>query len=193
VKDSDTFKKFAGLYIIYGLGPAAKFMRGYFDAEINCGFGTGKCEPKYGYNINVQQLLCRGAVGQPLGWASDSDMSKNSCIFSDLPSHVNINILQTGTCVDYSISLTTLLRMVGYKNDEVYSVGAPCHEYNLVKFPGDSKWTIVDTVSNSAAPLGDTWSWPCGGITTHCDFEPNSCANDLGQTVCPSRSEVKGC
>jgi hypothetical protein len=193
LKDSDTFKKFAGLYIIYGLGPAAKYMRGYFDAEISCGSGTGECEPKYGYNNNVQQLQCRGSVGQPLGWASDLDMNKNSCIFSDLPAHVNIKVLQTGTCVDYSISLTTLLRLVGYKSNEVYSVGAPCHEYNLVKFPGDSKWTIVDTVGNSPNPLGDTWSWECGGKISHCDFQLGECSNDLGQVTCPSKSEVKGC
>jgi len=192
LKDSDTFKKFAGLYIIYGLGPAAKYMQGYFSAEISCSSGTGKCEPKYGYNNNVQQLQCRGSVGQPIGWASDTDMSKNSCIFSDIPAHVSMKVIQTGTCVDYSVSLTTLLRLVGYKSSEVYSVGAPCHEYNLVKFPGDSKWTIIDTVGNSLA-LGDTWSWQCEGKVTHCDFQSGECSNDLGQVTCPSKSEVKGC
>jgi len=193
IKDSDVFKKFAGLYLIYGLGPAAKFMQGYFDAEIECSFGTGACEPKNGYNSFVQQLQCKGPVGHPEGWVSDTDMSQNSCLFSDLPAHADVNILQTGTCVDYSVSLTTLLRYVGYNNNEVYSVTAPCHEYNLVKFPGDAMWTIVDTVGNSPAPLGDTWSWDCGGHTTHCDFYENSCSNDNGQVNCPSKSEVKGC
>ena len=192
--DSNSFKKFAGLYIIYGLGPSAKFMKSYFSAEINCNTaGTGTCSPKDGYNINVQQLQCRGTVGQPHGWVSDADMSKNSCIFSDLPAHASVNILQTGTCVDYSIALTSLLRLVGYTKDEVYSVGAPCHEYNIVKFPGDTKWTIVDTVGNSIA-LGDTWSWECGGRTTlHCDFGRDECSNDAGQITCPQKSEVFGC
>lgn len=121
-------------------------------------------------------------------------MSRNSCLFSDLPAHVNIFVLNTGTCVDYSISLTTLLRYVGYKKDEVYSVGAPCHEYNLVKFPGDSLWTIVDTVNNHPSPINYNWHWPClGQDTNHCEYLDNECSNDNGQVSCPRKSEVKGC
>lgn len=193
--DSYSFKRFAALYIIYGLGPAAKFMNGYFSAEIKCGTnGAGGCEPRQGFNNNVQQLECKPPVGQPRGWASDTDMSKNTCAFSDLPAHASLNILHTGTCVDYSVALTSLLRLVGYGKDEVYSVTACGHEYNLVKFPGDSMWSIVDTVGNAATPLGDTWSWECGGKTTnHCDYYPSTCANDGGQISCPSKSEVIGC
>lgn len=191
IQNSDTFKKFTGLYMIYGLGPAAKFMNGYFSAEIKCGSGTGVCESKYGYNNYVQQLQCKGSVGHPEGWSSDTDMTQNSCLFSDLPAHVNINILQTGTCVDYSISLTTLLRYIGYNNDEVYSVTGPGHEYNLIKFPGDSKWNVIDTVGNNPSPyvsndVPGTW-FP------YCKYYPASCSNDAGQTNCPIKSEVKGC
>jgi hypothetical protein len=154
---------------------------------------VGKCQPASGYNLNVQNLPCTSAVGQPQGWASDTDMSKNSCLFSDLPAHVNIDILNTGTCVDYSVSLTTLLRYVGYTKDEVYSVSAPCHEYNLVKLAGDNMWSIVDTVGNANSPVNPTWSWSCSGTRTHCDYIQGSCANDNGQITCPSKSEVKGC
>jgi hypothetical protein len=191
-KDSASFKKFAGLYITYGLGPAAKYMKKYFYPELACD-GTGGCPNIDEYNSNARQLQCKLSVGQPIGWASDTDMSKNSCIFSDLPTHVNINILNTGTCVDYSTTLTTLLRTVGYSKNEVYSVTAPGHEYNLVKFPGDTKWTIVDTVGNAGNPIGDTWSWGPNGSITHCDYLSDKCSNDAGQVKCPLKNEVLGC
>ncbi len=192
-KTAATFKTFAAYYLIYGLGPANEFMHGYFEPKINCE-NTGVCGPMTSeFNSYAQQLQCKGAVGQPIGWASDTDMSQNSCVISDLPAHVDLNILQTGMCVDYSVSLTTLLRMVGYTKDEVYSVSAPGHEYNLVKFPLNSQWEIVDTVGNAAQPFGDTWHWgPNSGIT-HCDYYSDSCANDAGATTCPAKQDVIGC
>jgi len=193
-QDANSFKAFAGYYITYGLGPTARYMHNYFYAEINCGSGSGSCTPTSGYNSNVQQLTCRGPVGKPAGWASDYDMSANSCMFSDLPAHASINILQTGTCVDYSIALTTLLRMVGYSKSEVYSVNAPNHEYNLVKFPGNYAWSIVDTVGNAGNPIGDTWGWNSyKGYVTHCDYVKEGCSNDAGPSTCPDKSEVIGC
>jgi hypothetical protein len=201
-QDSDTFKKFAALYLTYALGPAAEYMKDYFYPEICCSSTStsdlcdnpswlGKCEPSDGFNDNVRQLPCQGVVGHPLGWASDTDMSKDSCIFSDLPAHADLNILDTGTCVDYSVSLTTLLRYVGYKSDEVYSVTGPGHEYNLVKLPGSTKWNLIDTVGNNPSPYNSndvpgTW-FP------YCQFSSNSCANDNGQGSCPPTSEVYGC
>lgn len=187
------FKKFVGLYIIYGLGPASKWMHEYYSPEIRCSdaLWEGKTASCYGsYAPNTKQLQCVYTEGQPEGWLSDSDLSKNSCVFSDLPAHANINEISTGTCVDYSVSLTTLLRMSGYKINEVYSSTGPGHEYNLVKFPGDLKWTLIDTVGNSNTPYvpGSHPQW-----YPHCDYYSDWCANDGGQGECPLKSEVYGC
>lgn len=193
----DRFKKCAGLYLIYGLGPAAKYMQEYYSPEIECSYSGYDEKINCGsyksttYSQNAQKLKCQPPVGQPKGWASDTDMTKNSCLFSDLPAHVNIKILSTGTCVDYSISLTTLLRMVGYTTNEVYSLNGPRHEFNLVKFPGEIKWNLVDTVGNSPSPYNPTdvpskW-YP------YCKYNIDSCANDAGEVACPTKNMVKGC
>jgi hypothetical protein len=194
-KNASTFKEFSGRYIIYGFGPARRYMQGYFNAEINCTRkGTGVCEPLEEFGSNAQQLVCRGPVGQPDGWASDTEMANNSCLFSDLPAHASVSILHTGTCVDYSVAVTTMLRMVGYSKDEVYSAHAPLHEYNLVKFPDDQRWRIVDTVGNDPTPIDElTWKWGDNSQYGHCDYDGDGCSNDAGTTTCPARSEVKGC
>jgi len=120
-------------------------------------------------------------------------MTENSCLFSDLPAHASILTLKTGTCVDYSVALTTLLRMVGYSKDEVYSVGAPGHEYNLVKFPEHLRWRIVDTVGNSPYPFRNIhWTYRNRSIS-HCDYYAEECMNDNGVVSCPSKFEVEGC
>ena len=59
-----------------------------------------------------------------------------------------INYYKTGVCVDYATAVTTLLRKAGYAQDEVASFCDGLHCYNLVKFPGDKKWTVVDTTGN---------------------------------------------
>ena len=138
----------------------------------------------------AKDLKCQGDVGTPNGWANDMDMSLDSCIFSDLPAHASINIISTGTCVDYSVALTTLLRMSGYKNDEIYSITGPDHGYNLIKFPGDHVYTIIDTVKN--VNRQDMGGKKYSG-TPYCSYSPDMCANDNGQFTCPGWIEVKGC
>jgi parallel beta-helix repeat protein len=67
----------------------------------------------------------------------------------DLPTHASVNRLSTGTCVDYSFALTTMLRKAGYSKDDVLSVNGEGHGYNLLRFPGEPKWHYVDTVGNN--------------------------------------------
>lgn len=147
-----------------------------------------------GVHPNTDLLRCRWDTDQtPNGWVSDTDISENDCCFSDLPAHASTEILETGTCVDYSVVLTTLLRMSGYKADEVYSTRSDCpgdsgHCFNLIKFPSDSKYTLVDTVGNCAGyhPM----KLPrCNGCY-YWNYE--NCANDNGRVSCPERSDVWG-
>jgi hypothetical protein len=203
-------KKCKGLYIIYGLGPAGKFMKDYFWPEICC-YGDqyclygcdvsdlGKCSCKgHSYSTNAKNLPCVDWPSKyPLGWASDTDMSKNSCKFSDLIAHANIledKGIHTGSCVDYSVSLTTLLRKAGYTKDEVFTTCGPGHAYNLVKFPGDLKYHIVDTTGNKPNPI--TLGGKPSGNYSYCSYGSGcqpACMNDAYNGNCPAKSEVYGC
>ncbi|MCX8190143.1 MAG: thrombospondin type 3 repeat-containing protein [Candidatus Diapherotrites archaeon] len=105
-------KKCVGLYIIKGLGPYARWMRGYFR------------------NSLMDYFVC-GA------WASAA------------PAERLINYHKKGICRDYSGALATLLRKAGYTQREVANYCDGAHCYNLVKFPGDAKWHVVDTTNNN--------------------------------------------
>lgn len=111
-------------------------------------------------------------------WKSDTDYTKNSDSVVDAPAHASINRLSTGTCVDYSFALTTILRKMGYSRDDVFSVNGEGHGYNLVRFPGDVKWHYVDTVGNGG-----------GGVHTDpdrhcCKGTPTSCAEITDSAAC---------
>lgn len=207
-QSSNNLKKCKGLYIIYGLGPAAKFMKDYFWPEICC-YGDmyclqgcqqsdlGKCSCfSHTYGSNAQKLPCIPWPSKyPRSWVSDIGMNKNSCMFSDLIAHANIledKGINTGVCVDYSVSLTTLLRKAGYKKDEVFTTCGPGHAFNLVKFPGDLKYHVVDTTGNKH-PL--TFGGLPSGYPYYCMYgkcEPE-CMNDAYDGSCPPKSEVYGC
>jgi len=124
-------------------------------------------------------------------------MSKNSCKFSDLIAHANIledKGIHTGSCVDYSVSLTTLLRKAGYTKDEVFTTCGPGHAYNLVKFPGDLKYHIVDTTGNKPNPI--TLGGKPSGNYSYCSYGSGcqpACMNDAYNGNCPAKSEVYGC
>ncbi|MEM2918268.1 MAG: PKD domain-containing protein [Candidatus Altiarchaeota archaeon] len=222
----DGLKKCAGLYIIYGFGKpeSAVYMSDYFWPEICClghplclvgccSADLGKCRCCYhSYTKNVEALPCRGAVANaaPIGWASDAAMNKNSCTFSDLSAHMSIlgdqgvvtsaSGINTGTCCDYANSLATMLRIVGYKPDEVYANTGPGHCYNLVKFPQDDKFHIIDTTGNCYLPLcgagglieGEPYvprdKTTCGPTYPYCSYF--DCRNDMGMAPCP---EAYGC
>lgn len=191
-------KRCAGLYLIYGLGPARQWMQDYFAAEFACAGDTSLgCSEDDSYTCGCSG---RGPSGSAMGlqctvaaqpWASDADLSLNSCYLSDLPAHVNINVLSTGTCVDYSVSLTTLLRLAGFGPDEVYSVMGAGHEYNLVRLPGEARWNVVDTTENNPRPYNPSGlphqEYP------YCEYHLTSCANDAGQGDCPATEMIKGC
>ncbi len=199
----DKLKICAGLRIIELLSSSSGPMNGYFYPEVCCSKTEwcpkkdyfGRCEPKDDiFSKNALSLTCKGEVSQyPRGWVSDTDMSKNSCVLSDLPAHVSMNILKTGTCADYSIVLTTLLRIAGFSSDEVYTVRGSLyggHLYNLVKFPGDYKYTIVDTTGNNPFSI-NLQNVP--GNKEYCNYDVDKCSNDEGFTRCPPKWQVWGC
>ncbi len=137
-------------------------------------------------------------------WNSDTDYTKNSDSVCDVPAHASINRLSTGTCVDYSFAVTTVLRKMGYSKDEVFSVNGDGHGYNLVKFPGETKWHYVDTVGNNGgAVYGGTGFPQIYNATGHCvawyDYCRNmdeGCSNDYYSQSCdncPSNNEIFGC
>ncbi len=174
------------------------------EAGNDCSYDRGLSYPGF---VGVK---CQGAVSiSPMGWQSDTDKSKDSCSFSYLPAHVDLNIVHTGTCVDYSIALTTLLRMVGYNSSEVYTAIGLInvfmgHGYNLVKFPGDKKYTIVDTTgnyenfnlpgdSNHTTKQPNTGYDYCRGICNVEHLLGFACANDEYVGSCPKMSQIYGC
>jgi hypothetical protein len=67
-----------------------------------------------------------------------------------------LNYYHTGICHDYALAVTTLLRKDGYLQDDVGSYCDGAHCYNVVRFPGDTKWNVVDTDATQQG--GDTWT-----------------------------------
>ncbi len=224
----DNFRRCIALYHVYANGPAKWYMQRYFWPEIRCsddpatssflGLNCGnywcflnttsdkvQCRNILNVHPGAAGLICQADVGQPNGWANDSNINQNSCIFSDLPPHVSVNIVSTGTCVDYSTVITSLLRMSGFGLGEIYSVDAPGHWYNLVKLPGDAKWTIIDTVGNSGNayhPMNKPgWNWTYDSqVVDHCNYSlddnvsyPALCSDDRGSVECPDSGDVYGC
>jgi|GEM_PF-4441560 len=61
-----------------------------------------------------------------------------------------INHYKIGVCRDYALATATLLRKAGYAQDDVGSYCDGAHCWDVVRFPGDSKWTVVDTTGNYA-------------------------------------------
>ncbi|MEM7827052.1 MAG: hypothetical protein QXQ40_02400 [Candidatus Aenigmatarchaeota archaeon] len=143
IDTQETRKKCYGLYTLYGLGPAARWMKGYM--------------------IHIEE-----------------------------PASIMLS-KSTWMCTGYSIVLTTLLRSVGYKKDEAYTICGPQHAYNIIKFPGDTKFHLADTVGNRGPPYRPgstpgTWYPYCSyGGCSPCMM------NDEGGTNCPPRSNVFGC
>jgi len=121
-----------------------------------------------------------------------------------VPVHASINLLSTGTCVDYSFAVTTILRKLGYSKDEVFSVNGEGHGYNLVKFPGESKWHYVDTVGNNGGKVYGGSGYPqiynsTGHLVTWYDYCKNmdgGCSNDYyseSVRICPPNNQIYSC
>jgi hypothetical protein len=137
----------------------------------------------------------------PKSWNNNTDWTKNSCYFSDLPASVSLLVLKTGQCVDYSVMATTLLRLAGYNSTEVYTLLGPRHAFNLIKFPGDTRYIIFDTTGNSVRfdvggqsySAGPYCSYIINPSVANPDIKDYICTNDNGKATCPDRSLVKGC
>lgn len=143
IDTTETRKKCYGLYAIYGLDGAAKWMKGY--------------------QIHIEE-----------------------------PASIMLTS-QTWMCTGYSMSLTTLLRSVGYQSDEAYSVATLDHAFNLVKFPGETEYRWVDTVENILYISGITSSDPYRVNYGECrsvSLNMFGCQNDAGVYNCPSTSNI---
>ena len=197
---NENAKKCQALYLIKSLGASQIYMQDYFEAEMCCRGVDGICSNKdYLYTSNpipnteenLDSLKCYNSpYNNPPGeWVSDINLGENNIALSDLPSHASLNEISTGTCVDYSFSLTTLLRKAGYLKNEIISVESSNHAYNLIKLPLDKKYTIFDTTGNNEPPiiLGKV---PYG--YKYCE-EIKNCYNDNGKVSCPKVSEINGC
>jgi hypothetical protein len=199
----DGLKKCAGLYLIMGFGPSAKYMTDYWWPEICCEGSSyclsgGECCPQdigtcscgwHMYNREAQALPCQGYVSTSSeGWKSDIAMHANTCMFADLPAYASMDLINTGTCVDYANSLTTMLRIAGYAPDEVYAVTVPNHQVVLVKFPDSPKFNIIEVTGNWKTPYTPFGISGFPGFP-YCSFI--ACRNDAGMAPCPGN--VWGC
>jgi len=191
-----------GLYAIKGVGDNAIYMQDYLEAEMCCYGVESICTkpsnlytrnplPRTSKQQNIQQLECKTSKeNRVLGnWYSDSLMSYNNIALQDLHAGATINALATGTCVDYGVALTTILRKLGYSKDDVFLGEASNHAYTIVRLPLDIKYHIVDTTGNKAPSiiLGNVpYGYP------YCQNLLN-CYNDLGKQLCPEMKSIVGC
>ncbi|HLC63451.1 MAG TPA: hypothetical protein VJJ21_03965 [Candidatus Nanoarchaeia archaeon] len=197
-----SIKRCQGLYLIKGVGDSAIYMQDYFEAEMCCygvesicnspgNFYKAKPLPRTQKQENIQQIQCKTTEdNRVLGsWLSDSVLQYNNIALQDIHASATINVLGTGTCVDYSVSLTTLLRKAGYSGEEVFVAEASNHAYTLIRLPLDRKFHFVDTTGNNkpSIVLGSApYNYP------YCENLLN-CYNDLGKQLCPEMSEIVGC
>jgi len=188
------------LYIIKGIGDGAIYMQDYFYSEMCCYGVRELCPEQYPLytsrplpitDTDLSLLQCKTtAENRELGeWLSDTRLDKNNIALQDVHAGATINILSTGTCVDYGAAVVTLLRKLGFGKTEIYLGEATNHAYTLVKFPLDRKYTIIDTTGN-ADPI------TLGGLPPqdypYCENLVN-CYNDNGRTLCPELTKIKGC
>ena len=196
--NSETLRNCQAVYIIKSLGGEAVYMQDYFDAEMCCK-GVSELCPKESYlytpnplpnNLKNNGLKCSNTPeNNPNGyWASDTKLELNEIALFDAPAHVSLNILKTGTCVDYSVAATTLLRKIGFSGDQVMTIEASNHAYNLVRLDLDKKYTIFDMTGNNEG-------LKIGKVPSGYDYCENiiNCYNDIGKVECPGNKEITGC
>lgn len=226
IYNSTNFKKCLGLYAINSLGGSAVYMQGYFHGEWCCydhkfcpsgcnhcevdppawEMGTSKsCAGPSGHTPDFKMgghrceynWFLDETWGKDGYWHSDTDYTQNNDSKADVPAHASINKLSTGTCVDYSFALTTILRKMGYNKDSVYSVNGDKHAYNLVRFPGESKFHFVDTNGNNGSPIfGGSGNPSPTSSYDYCRKTDGGCSNDYyGESMdnCPSNNQIYGC
>jgi len=194
-------KRCQALYAVKAVGDSAIYMQDYFEAEMCCYGVEAICNKKTNFykalptprtnKPSSQQLLCKTTPDNHIlgTWLSDSIMSYNNIALQDVHAAATLTVLGTGTCVDYSVALVTLLRKLGYSNDEVFIAEASNHAYTIIRLPLDRKYHIVDTTGNKAPSivLGNV---PQG--YPYCENIQN-CYNDLGKQLCPELKSIVGC
>ncbi|MDH7593808.1 MAG: CARDB domain-containing protein, partial [Methanomicrobiales archaeon] len=228
-----SYKRALALYTIYAFGSCHAYMQGYFYGEICCygddlcpdtcsywrvnpaawEMGTSRAcggEPQNypdfmmsGHRCEYYDAWIFGKYGKSGYWKSDTDFRRNSDSWADVPAHASINRLSTGTCVDYSFALTTILRKLGYSHDDVFSVNGDGHGYNLVRFPGESKFHYVDTVGNRGGEIFGGSGYPpvySGGRMVawydYCRNMDEGCSNDYyaeSTSHCPLNDQIYSC
>jgi len=200
---SNSMKLCKAKYLVKGIGTHGIYMKDYYTAETCC---KGDCEdyphwqswnPWPASNIKFSELWCYwtdyGTFNRPKDgwWNSDTDPSDNNMAIADIPTHASINIMNTGTCADYSFAVATALRKAGYGDWEIFSVSAPCHRFNIILLPGASNYTFIDTTPAAEDFfVGEGAEWDCDGHNSHCSFYGDKCSNDRGWWHCP---DVQGC
>jgi parallel beta-helix repeat protein len=214
-------------YLISSFGGAGIYMQNYFHGEWSCyGHRTASSCPKWcvcppawelgtsascsgpgGFTVDFQMGGHRcvyydawifGKYGKHGSWSSDTNWQNNSDSACDTPTHASINRLSTGTCVDYSFAVTTMLRKAGYSSEDVLSVNGDGHGYNLVRFPGEPKWHYVDTVGNRSGEVFGGPGWPdtLYAWYDYCHNLDDGCSNDVlsqRRSNCPPNSSIYGC
>lgn len=147
---------------------------GYFYAETCCegggvlediceegGGAVDNCAPKKYHNRYVWTLTCEDY----------------NCQWHYQPAFVTSNLLNTGTCVDWSILTTTLFRKTNYfPEDSVLSLGLEGHYSNLVWMDELGKWIVF----NYGLLVYDPW----GGYRNYCDDINGYCGNDKNKRDC---------
>ncbi|MFH0834736.1 MAG: fibronectin type III domain-containing protein [Candidatus Micrarchaeota archaeon] len=201
-------------YLVHAIGSEAIYMQDYYMGEVCCA-ADSLCKEKgyerYYYttkphpvsNIQFDSLVCYfynvgGVRWRAEGWYnSDYDPDENNNALVDIPAHASVNRMNTGTCADYSVVVTTALRKAGFGKGQVYSAGLPRHLINLIKLPGEEKFRITDTTGNTggdfAADAATKWINAGGTKFARCDYASNECSNDGGYYYCPKKSAVQGC
>lgn len=197
---NENAKKCQALYMIKSLGASQIYMQDYFEAEMCCAGVNSICgdennlytsNPIPNTEENLSNIQCFNTkLNNPSGyWISDRYLEKNNIALFDAPAHVSLNKLSTGTCTDYSTALTTLLRKIDYKKNEVYTITTDDHAYNAIKLPLDKKYTLFDTTGNNEPPI------VLGNVPYGYDYceKIKHCYNDVGEFTCPSLNEINGC
>jgi hypothetical protein len=158
------FLKAVALYDFYGVGCAADFgLTSYYSPELRCGNGedkSKKCrvDARWPWLDEMGLTCAKPYSGTPPG-TNELAGKVEKCFFVDLPASLSATQMKTGTCVDYSVVLTTLLRASGYAPDaatagqfqtgEIYTVTTSHHSYNRVRHLADKYFFRWDTTSNA--------------------------------------------
>jgi len=157
-----------------------------------------------GHRCEYYDAWIFGKYGKEGYWNSDTNYRSNSDSVTDVPVHASIQRLSTGTCVDYSFAITTFLRKAGYSHEDVFSVNGEGHGYNLLRFPGETKFHYVDTVGNTGGDIYGGTGYPaiynatglCVTWYDYCTKMDAGCSNDFySQSTgrCPSNNNIYSC